>query len=69
MGNDADGQMVKFGSRRSLDKCGLLTVRRGKMKSHIKAVHRDGGFDMKTTILASFLFEAHVDNFGGFKQL
>ena len=50
MGNDADGQMVKFGSRRSLDKCGLLTVRRGEMKSHIKAVHRDGGFNMKTWI-------------------
>ena len=27
-----------------------LTVRRGKMKSHIKAVHRDGGFNMKTWI-------------------
>ena len=32
------------------DKCGLLTVRRGKMKRHIKAVHRDGCFDMKTGI-------------------
>ena len=32
------------------EKCGLLTVRRGKMKRHIKAVHRDGCFDMKTWI-------------------
>ena len=58
MGNDADGQMVKFGSRRSLDKCGLLTVRRGKMKSHIKAVHRDGGFDMKIWIKLELKFVA-----------
>ena len=32
------------------DRCGLLAVRREKMRSHIEAVHGNGDFDVKAWI-------------------